>query len=135
MAAGLLPSRLLPRRNECADARRLRSKLWAATVLSQSLGSWCTKWSNEKAEPPPTRSVNRDSGTTSANGGWLRRLVRPLAHNHNHQPNLYFRRRSCQSIPSPPSPASASVVGSGTGPTVRSTVAAVSKNDPAEYTY
>ena len=30
----------------------------------------------EKAEPPPTRDVNRDSGTDSANGGWLRRLVR-----------------------------------------------------------
>ena len=30
--------------------------------------------SNEKAEPPPTRGVNRDSGTASANGGWLRRL-------------------------------------------------------------
>jgi hypothetical protein len=30
------------------------------------------------AEPPPTRDVNRDSGTDSANGGWLRRLVRPL---------------------------------------------------------
>ena len=29
-----------------------------------------------KAEPPPTRDVNRDSGTASANGGWLRRLVR-----------------------------------------------------------
>jgi len=24
-----------------------------------------------KAEPPPTRDVNRDSGTASANGGWL----------------------------------------------------------------
>jgi len=32
----------------------------------------------KKAEPPPTRDVNRDSGTDSANGGWLRRLVRPL---------------------------------------------------------
>src|ERR1035437_7540080 len=30
----------------------------------------------KKAEPPPTRDVNRDSGTDSANGGWLRRLVR-----------------------------------------------------------
>jgi hypothetical protein len=29
-----------------------------------------------KAEPPPTRDVNRDSGTDSDNGGWLRRLVR-----------------------------------------------------------
>jgi hypothetical protein len=33
----------------------------------------------KKAEPPPTRDVNRDSGTESANGGWLRRLVRRLA--------------------------------------------------------
>ena len=24
-----------------------------------------------KAEPPPTRGVNRDSGTASANGGWV----------------------------------------------------------------
>jgi hypothetical protein len=30
----------------------------------------------KKAEPPPTRDVSRDSGTDSANGGWLRRLVR-----------------------------------------------------------
>jgi hypothetical protein len=30
----------------------------------------------KKAEPPPTRDVARDSGTDSANGGWLRRLVR-----------------------------------------------------------
>ena len=36
----------------------------------------------KKAEPPPTRDVNRDSGTDSANGGWLRRLVRPQ-HHHN----------------------------------------------------
>src|ERR1017187_1047923 len=35
---------------------------------------------SKKAEPPPTRDVNRDSGTASANGGWLRRLVRPHAH-------------------------------------------------------
>src|SRR5471032_3178876 len=32
----------------------------------------------KKAEPPPTRDGNRDSGTASANGGWLRRLVRWL---------------------------------------------------------
>ena len=36
----------------------------------------------KKAEPPPTRGVNRDSGTDSANGGWLRRLVRQTAHTH-----------------------------------------------------
>ena len=46
----------------------------------------------KKAEPPPTRDVNpvkvrgptglyaRDSGTESANGGWLRRLVRHRRH-------------------------------------------------------
>src|ERR1017187_8534165 len=34
----------------------------------------------KKAEPPPTRDVNRDSGTASANGGWLRRIVRPRGH-------------------------------------------------------
>ena len=34
----------------------------------------------KKAEPPPTRDVNRDSGTASANGGWLRRLVRHHGH-------------------------------------------------------
>ena len=33
-------------------------------------------WPNANiAEPPPTRGVNRDSGTDRANGGWLRRLV------------------------------------------------------------
>jgi len=40
----------------------------------------------KKAEPPPTRDVNRDSGTDSANGGWLRRLVR--RHGHNYLGNL-----------------------------------------------
>ena len=38
----------------------------------------------KKAEPPPTRGVNRDSGTASANGGWLRRLVRQTASFHVH---------------------------------------------------
>jgi hypothetical protein len=32
----------------------------------------------QKAEPQPTRGVNRDSGTDRANGGWLRQLVRPI---------------------------------------------------------
>ena len=39
------------------------------------------RWSSgltKKAEPPPTRDVNRDGGTANANGGWLRRLVRPF---------------------------------------------------------
>src|SRR5438309_6303604 len=38
----------------------------------------------KKVEPPPTRDVNRDSGTASANGGWLQRLVRRLVVNHNY---------------------------------------------------
>ena len=40
-----------------------------------------------KAEPPPTRSVGRDSGTDNANGGWLQQLVRQhgqLTQNHAH---------------------------------------------------
>jgi len=40
----------------------------------------CKSGLTKKAEPPPTRGVNRDSGTDSANGGWLRRLVRPRLH-------------------------------------------------------
>ena len=39
----------------------------------------------KKAEPPPTRGVNRDSGTDSANGGWIRRLVRPLVTIYKHK--------------------------------------------------
>src|ERR1035441_1575847 len=38
-----------------------------------------------KAEPPPTRGVNRDSGTDSANGGWLRRLVRQQRRHNSNQ--------------------------------------------------
>ena len=50
----------------------------------------------KKAEPPPTRGVNRDSGTASANGGWLRRLVRLLAHlylSHALLPTARHRRQ------------------------------------------
>jgi hypothetical protein len=42
------------------------------SVISDK-GRFCL---TKKAEPPPTRGVNRDSGTDRANGGWLRRLVR-----------------------------------------------------------
>src|ERR1035438_9648431 len=42
----------------------------------------CPSGLKEKAEPPTTRDVNRDSGTESANGGWLRRLVRPRCCHH-----------------------------------------------------
>jgi hypothetical protein len=44
----------------------------------------CERCLTKKAEPPPTRDVNRDSGTDSANGGWLRRLVRPLVVHISH---------------------------------------------------
>src|ERR1035441_8648292 len=50
--------------------------------MMQGMFSWRECGLTKKAEPPPTRDVNRDSGTASANGGWLRRLVRPLV-NHN----------------------------------------------------
>ena len=43
-------------------------RFWQVSVVHSGL--------TKKAEPPPTRGVNRDSGTDSANGGWLRRLVR-----------------------------------------------------------
>jgi hypothetical protein len=33
-----------------------------------------------KAEPQPTKDAARDSGTVTANGCWLRRLVRPHGH-------------------------------------------------------
>jgi hypothetical protein len=36
---------------------------WQVSVVHSGL--------TKKAEPPPTRDVNRDSGTDSANGGWL----------------------------------------------------------------
>src|SRR5271169_6173110 len=54
----------------------------------------------KKAEPPPTRDVNRDSGTASANGGWLRRLVRRFNRIHFklRNPSITFYR---QRLPSP----------------------------------
>ena len=52
----------------------------------------------KKAEPPPTRDVNRDSGTDSANGGWLRRLVRPrLVITEKTPPMPDNRKCNCQS--------------------------------------
>src|ERR1039458_2927038 len=52
------------------------ARLMFAFIKSPSVSRGLTK----KAEPPPTRDVNRDSGTDSANGGWLRRLVRHHGH-------------------------------------------------------
>ena len=45
--------------------------MYANLVIDKSSGL------TKKAEPPPACGMNRDSGTDSANGGWLRRLVRP----------------------------------------------------------
>ena len=49
------------------------ASVWKCELV-WSCGASCSL--TKKAEPPPTRDVNRDSGTDSANGGWLRRLVR-----------------------------------------------------------
>src|ERR1035441_4766349 len=49
----------------------------------------------KKAEPPPTRDVNRDSGTASANGGWLRRLVRHHGYGQNHKTTAQPPTASC----------------------------------------
>ena len=56
----------------------IQTTSWAleARTISLEYGSAHSSLT-KKAEPPPTRGVNRDSGTDSANGGWLRRLVRP----------------------------------------------------------
>ena len=62
----------------CASPARIKLVFYllAAFRTSPHNASSLTK----KAEPPPTRDVNRDSGTASANGGWLRRLVRRIGH-------------------------------------------------------
>jgi hypothetical protein len=44
-----------------------------------------------KVEPPPTRDVNRDSGTASANGGWVNCWV---LHSVPYQSNMTVPRRS-----------------------------------------
>src|SRR5476651_1607045 len=74
--------------------------------MSSSVRSGLTK----KAEPPPTRDVNRDSGTASANGGWLRRLVRHRGTHlyqimfsfgsmpHSTAPLGYSGRNSCDNL-------------------------------------
>jgi len=58
----------------------------SAAEQNQDERKACHGGLTKKAEPPPTCDVNRDSGTASANGGWLRRLVRPLVcHKTNHR--------------------------------------------------
>ena len=78
---------------ELSQPTRINAKMTTSDVFIKCASSSLTK----KAEPPPTRDVNRDSGTASANGGWLRRLVRrrhfptfshPLTLNKNGQVSL-----------------------------------------------
>src|ERR1039457_466305 len=57
----------------CEQAEMNRTSIRLSVLFFINVCSGLTK----KAEPPPTCDVNRDSGTDSANGGWLRRLVRP----------------------------------------------------------
>jgi hypothetical protein len=66
---------MLPNFRQTYSSQIELSKPFAAKPTSENLVArfGLTK----KAEPPPTRGVNRDSGTDHANGGWLRRLVRP----------------------------------------------------------
>src|ERR1039457_538812 len=57
------------------------TRTWQTNVVNWQKKTYCFVVRSQnrltkKAEPPPTRDVNRDSGTASANGGWLRRLVR-----------------------------------------------------------
>jgi hypothetical protein len=56
------------------DSYAKRNAIFAHSILVLYFGVVICL--TKKAEPPPIRDVNRDSGTASANGGWLRRLVR-----------------------------------------------------------
>ena len=71
--------------------------------------SWCECGLTWKAEPTPTRDVNRPAerdGTASANGGWLRGQVRP----HGHISNQVWRASTCWHCSHLPS-ASNSIIG------------------------
>ena len=64
----------LPKLSATYSSKCASTLLPSNKIKIQSVRSGLTT----KAEPPPTWDANRDSGTDSANGGWLRRLVRPL---------------------------------------------------------
>jgi hypothetical protein len=66
----------------------LIKKLTARIFASQTskVKSKNARGLTKKAEPPPTRDVNRDSGTDRAIGGWLQRVVR--RHGKNHTANF-----------------------------------------------
>jgi hypothetical protein len=65
-------------RRESAPFSPDRERLPRRTLVSLAFCRAWWQWLKQKAEPPPTRDVNRDGGSASANGGWLRRLVRQL---------------------------------------------------------
>ena len=79
------------RPKECKNSRKCQTENYECSL---HITSRLTK----KAEPPPTRDVNRDSGTASANGGWLRRLVRRLVSHINHL--LFLTGKSHSIMPS-----------------------------------
>src|ERR1035438_7627123 len=89
------------RENIAATARfNTRNRLiFIFIVFFSCFVVWCCKITahlrrlTKKAEPPPTRDVNRDSGTDSANGGWLRRLVRHQLSFHLASASKNWRRR------------------------------------------
>jgi hypothetical protein len=70
-----LACRLLSLKTNSANAIH---QITSETDMMLNVVMWCERRLTKKAEPPPTHGVNRDSGTDSVNGGWLRRLVRRL---------------------------------------------------------
>jgi hypothetical protein len=73
-AAGIQAKDKMRKPTDSQSANNLRLCNRLKSVVSDFIMMRCCL--TKKAEPPPTRDVNRDSGTASANGGWLRRLVR-----------------------------------------------------------
>src|ERR1035437_3609394 len=76
--------------------QRSRRTILSVVNLKSVINARCRL--TKKAEPPPARDVNRDSGTESANGGWLRRLVRP----HNRHNSIIIRKQSPPNHPTLP---------------------------------
>ena len=66
-----------PVKSRCGEVVLQPMRMVAAITASNDAMVFIMVWScclTKKAEPPPTRDVNRDSGTASANGGsgdWL----------------------------------------------------------------
>ena len=70
-------------RNSPETGRALRQPAPAPKVATSGLYlRRCNHGQHEDPPTAPTRDVNRDSETDSANGGWLRRLVRHRVNAH-----------------------------------------------------